>query len=62
MSHRTADGHIDFDAVIRENEAAGASQNIMIDYLSGHTQAGALASASYQLTEQLKLNGGLHYQ
>ena len=62
MSHRTADGHIDFDAVIRENEAAGASQNIMIDYLSGHTQAGALATASYRLTEQLKLNGGLHYQ
>ena len=62
ISHQTADGHIDFDAVIRENEEAGASQNIMIDYLSGHTQSGALATASYRLTPEWKLNGGVHYQ
>ena len=62
ISHQTPDGHIDFDAVIKENQEAGASQNIMIDYLSGHTQAGALATASYRFSPVWKLNGGVHYQ
>ena len=62
ISHQTADGHIDFDAVTRENEEAGASQNIMIDYLSGHTQAGAIASADYHFSHDWTIAAGMQYQ
>lgn len=62
IKHQTPDGHIDFDAVIAENKATGQSHNIMIDYLSGHTQIGAVLSADYLLTEKWTLGGGLQYQ
>lgn len=62
INHQTPDGHIDFDAVVAENQANGISKNIMLDYLSGHTQMGAIASADYDLSEQIRLSAGLQYQ
>lgn len=64
VQHRTNDSAnlIDFDAVIAENKADGISKNILIDYLSGHTQAGAIASADYKLNAEWKLSAGLQYQ
>lgn len=62
IKHQTADGHIDFDAIVAENEASGAAKNMMIDYLSGHTQAGAIASAQLKLDDEWKLGSGLQYQ
>ena len=62
IDHQTADGHIDFDAVIAENTASGYSKNIMIDYLSGHTQAGAVVSGDYALSDKWTLGSGLQYQ
>jgi hypothetical protein len=62
IDHQTADGHIDFNSVIADNEAAGVAGNFILDYLSGHTQAGAIATADYNLNERFKLSGGLQYQ
>ena len=63
INHRTAnDNLIDFNAIVAENKANGASKNIMIDYLSGHTQAGAIVSGDYQVNETWKLGAGLQYQ
>ena len=62
IAHQTADGHIDFDAIIAENKASGYSKNVMIDYLSGHTQAGGVVSADYSLNDKWTLGSGLQYQ
>lgn len=62
INHRNAEGLIDFDAITAENAASGASKNIMIDYLSGHTQAGAIASADYKFSETWTTSAGLQYQ
>ena len=68
ISHQTATGHIDFDAILRENttntDADGAlvGQSAMIDFLAGHKQAGAIASGEYRLTDAVTLLGGVQYQ
>jgi len=62
ISHQTEDGHIDFDAVVAENERNGASQNMMIDFLSGHTQVGAIASGEYLINSFFTLGAGVQYQ
>ncbi|MCQ2065533.1 MAG: TonB-dependent receptor plug domain-containing protein [Bacteroidaceae bacterium] len=62
IDHQTPDGHIDFDAVIAENSATGVSHNVILDYLSGHTQAGAVISSDYMLSDSWKLSAGLQYQ
>lgn len=68
ISHQTADGHIDFDAVLAENaakkdaEGKKVGQHAMIDYLSGHTQAGAIASGEYKVSDAFTMLGGLQYQ
>jgi len=62
INHRNNIGLIDFDAIVAENIANGASKNIMIDYLSGHTQAGAITSAEYKLTPRWTAATGLQYQ
>lgn len=62
IDHQDGNGHIDFDSILRENEENGASKNIMIDYLSGHKQAGAIFSADYKLTDKWTLAGGVQYQ
>ena len=62
IAHQTADGHIDFDAIIAENQASGYSKNVIIDYLSGHTQAGGVVSADYSLNDKWTLGSGLQYQ
>ena len=62
IDHQTADGHIDFNSVIADNEAAGVAGNFILDYLSGHTQAGTIVTADYNLNKRFKLSGGLQYQ
>ena len=62
IKHQTADGHIDFNSIIEENSENGYSSNMMIDYLSGHTQAGAVFTADYQLNNNWKLASGIQYQ
>lgn len=67
IAHQTADGHIDFNSVIEENSnnataEGNASNNILIDYLSGHTQAGAIVSGDYKLTNEATLSVGMQYQ
>ena len=62
IQHQTADGHIDFNAIVAENQADGVSKNVMIDYLSGHTQFGAISSADYRLTDVWTASAGLQYQ
>lgn len=62
IAHQTPDGHIDFDAIVKENKENGASQNMMIDYLSGHTQAGAIVSGDYKINSQWTASAGLQYQ
>lgn len=68
ISHQTKDGHIDFDAIEAENQAQqdaegkNIGQHAMIDYLSGHTQAGAIASGSYKVDENFTVEAGLQYQ
>lgn len=67
IAHQTVDGHIDFNSVIEENRnnataEGNASKNILIDYLSGHTQAGAIISGDYKLTDETTLSAGAQYQ
>lgn len=62
ISHQTEDGHIDFDAIVAENKQNGASQNMMIDFLSGHTQVGAIASGEYLINKSFTLGAGAQYQ
>ena len=62
IKHQTADGHIDFDAVIAENQASGYSKNVIIDYLSGHLQAGGVVSGDYSLNDKWTVGSGLQYQ
>ena len=62
INHQTPDGHIDFDAVIAENKADGVSKNVIIDYLSGHTQLGAITSADWIFNDRCKASAGLQYQ
>ncbi len=62
IKHQTADGHIDFDKVVAENKETGISKNVMIDYLSGHTQAGGIVSGEMKPNESLVMSTGLQYQ
>ena len=62
INHQTSDGHIDFDAIVAENKSDSISKNVMIDYLSGHTQFGAIASGDYKITDSWKASAGLQYQ
>ena len=39
-----------------------AAQNILSQYMAGHTQAGVITSAEYRLTPAWTLGAGLHYQ
>lgn len=66
--HLTSDGHIDFDEILAENTAnmdeSGLynGQHAFIDYLSGHTQFGAIASGDYKISDSWRLGAGLQYQ
>ncbi len=62
-SFTTADGHIDWDAAVLANRNPdGSANNILSQYMAGHTQAGAIISAEYRLTDRWTLGGGLHGQ
>lgn len=67
------DGHIDWDAVVAANEEVaryaaplliedGSSKNILSDYLAGHTQTGFKSNLSYNVSDKINLQGGIHYQ
>ncbi|MEG1484034.1 MAG: TonB-dependent receptor plug domain-containing protein [Bacteroidales bacterium] len=57
------DGHIDWRGVFEDNISAKESaQNIMSDYMAGHTQVGVKSSFILDLGHNLNLDGGLHYQ
>lgn len=58
------DGLIDWDSVVEENRAAstGEAENILSDYLAGHTQAGIRSSVNYKFNSNFTLESGLHYQ
>lgn len=68
------DGQIDWDAVGQANLSADnsylpagapegkAAANMLSDFMAGHTQAGAIASAEYKLTDRWTLGAGAHYQ
>lgn len=62
INHRKSDGLIDFESVVIENYRSWISNNILTDYLSGHTQAGAITSAEYRLDDRWKGSAGLQYQ
>lgn len=61
------DGHIDWGSVISDNQArtgtgaAGSAQNILSDYLAGHTQAGVRHNTAYNISDKTKLEAGFHY-
>ncbi len=62
------DGQIDWAAVEGYNksqpDASGAynSQNILSDFIAGHTQFGAKSSVLVTFNERVSLDAGLHYQ
>jgi len=68
------DGQIDWTAVMDTNESSEglglpsdapggvAALNILSDFMAGHTQTGAIASAEYSLASRWKIGAGLHYQ
>ena len=68
LSFQTPDGHIDFDAVQASNATQQDEQGkrvgkyAMIDYLSGHLQAGGVASGCYQVSPVWKFSAGVQYQ
>ena len=55
------DGQIDWESVTAANPEGGAAQNILSDYLAGHTQIGAISSIEYALRQGWKIGAGLHY-
>ncbi|MCM1177125.1 MAG: TonB-dependent receptor plug domain-containing protein [Clostridium sp.] len=66
-----SDSQIDWDAIVAANTSSNVSdgalapgreaKNILSDYQAGHTQAGAITSAEYRLTDSWTLGAGLHY-
>lgn len=60
ISHQK-DGHIDWDKVVEENKG-GASQNILSQYMAGHTQFGVKSNVIVEFNPIIKLETGIHYQ
>ncbi len=62
------EGQIDWDAVVEYNksqptdENGRRAQNIMTDYLAGHTQFGIKSSADLKISERMTFDAGIHYQ
>lgn len=70
-AHLNDQGHVDWDAVAVENagyyangttDKERSAQNILSDYIAGHTQVGAKSSFELELSQKFTLAGGLHYQ
>lgn len=63
-----SEGQIDWDAVqaynlaVSPDEHGRRAQNIMSDYLAGHTQFGVKSNVVADFTENFQLDAGLHYQ
>ena len=65
------DGHVDWDGVVAENRAAyedgrsveaSSAQNILSDYIAGHTQLGAKSTFELELSDKFTWGAGAHYQ
>ncbi|MCI1640809.1 MAG: TonB-dependent receptor plug domain-containing protein [Bacteroidales bacterium] len=67
-SFQSEDGQIDWDEVYGYNENTfkdgnGArAQNIMTDYLAGHTQLGLKSSVIADISSRVQIDAGVHYQ
>ncbi len=67
-SFQSSDGQIDWDEVYRYNadtfkDGNGVrAQNIMTDYLAGHTQFGLKSSIIADLGSRMQIDAGVHYQ
>lgn len=77
-SYRTPDGLVDWESAVNANswtpslspgqEMPGlpsqgtAARNILSDYRAGHTQAGAVVTASVDVGKGWKVDAGAHYQ
>lgn len=57
-----ANGQIDWDAVVSNNIKENNSQNIMSDYMAGHTQWGVKSSIEMDLSDNFKMEAGMHFQ
>jgi Outer membrane receptor proteins, mostly Fe transport len=69
ISAYSKDGQIDWDAACEANLIWTGSdlngqraQNVLSNYLAGHTQAGAILSVEYAVAPGWKFGGGVHYQ
>ena len=62
-SYMTADGQVDWDAAIAANRNAdGSANNVISQYIAGHTHAGAIASLEWKCGKGWKIGGGVHGQ
>ncbi len=73
LSSYITDSQIDWERIVGENSFTSDIQglpsrpegieakNILSEYMAGHTQAGAIASAEYRLTGRWTAGAGLHY-
>ena len=57
------DGQIDWgEAIATNRNDDGSAVNVLSQYMAGHTQAGAISTMEYSLTEHWTLGAGLHGQ
>ncbi len=54
----TAEGYLDFDAVVRENQAAGNSEVVLTTAVNSHNWYGVLSSYNNQITDHLSITAG----
>lgn len=71
IDYMTPEGQIDWYGVYYDNmnntevindSLTGWSKNIQSDYQAGHTSAGLKSNLNINLTDEISLNGGIHYQ
>ncbi len=68
--HYQKEGHIDWNSVISDNRNVNSStnspynesQNIISQFMAGHTQAGIKSSILIDFDKKIELDVGLHYQ
>lgn len=54
----TAEGYLDFDAVVRENQAAGMAEVVLTTAVNSHQWYGVLSSYNNQITDNLSITAG----
>ncbi len=57
------DGYINWDGVVEDNVNSNqGAQNILSNFLAGHTQVGAKSTLLLDISNKLNLDAGIHYQ